>query len=68
MLLSLIIVSLCLVISLSFNLYQYKKQKVPMKAQPTLDAEQLLHDLTRGPSLVRISVIDPSNLMIRSPK
>lgn len=35
---------------------------------PTFGAEELLHDLTRGPALVRVERVDASNLLIRSPK
>lgn len=34
----------------------------------TLEAESLLHDLTRGPAIVRIEVIDPKHLLLRSPR
>lgn len=33
----------------------------------TVDAEKLLHDLTRGPAIIRVEVIDPKNLFLRSP-
>ncbi len=35
----------------------------------TLDAKDLLHDLmTRGQAIVRVEVIDPTNLLLRSPR
>jgi cell division protein FtsB len=35
-----------------------------IKKEPTLDARQLLHDLTHGGAVVKVSVIDPSGLLI----
>ncbi len=35
---------------------------------PTLDVEQLLHDLTRGPAVLRVEVVDAKNLLLRSPR
>ena len=43
------------------NLYQHYKTK---KSKPIAqDARQLLHDLTKGGAVVRVSVIDPEGLM-----
>lgn len=45
-----------------------KLRKKPQK-KLEITAEDLLHDLTkRGAAVVRVSVIDPSNLLLRSPK
>lgn len=44
-----------------------RKAKAP-KPQPTLTAEQLLHDLTAGQAIVRVEVVDPTNLFLRSPR
>lgn len=41
------------------------------KADPRLDvtAQDLLHDLTkRGAAIIKVDVIDPSNLLLRSPR
>ncbi len=35
---------------------------------PTTDARQLLHDLTRGEAIVRITPINPEDIFIRSPR
>jgi len=40
------------------------KRKSSNKKQLTTDARQLLHDLTGGGSVVKVSVIDPEGLMI----
>ena len=43
----------------------------PKKKPPALsiDAQQLLHDLTRnGAAVVKIEVVDPSGIMLRSPR
>ena len=58
-----------LFISLSANAYFYRRK--PLKSEPRLDvsASDLLHDLTRrGTSIVKIEVVDVSNLLLRSPK
>ena len=60
-----------LVLSLAANLVQaYFFAKKQRKRQPvlTMAAEDLLHDLTRGPAVVRVEVIDAKNLFLRSPR
>jgi len=62
-----IITYVALGVSLALNLVVlilYKKKPQNNKKQLATDARQLLHDLTHGGSVVRISVIDPSGLMI----
>lgn len=54
-----------LVISISLNLYQFFKPKKPI--EKSLEAKQLLSDLINGSALVKIEVIDPTNLLYRSP-
>jgi len=52
--------------ALATLLYRRKRQK----REPTLSlsAEDLLHDLTRGPAVIRVEVIDAQNLFLRSPR
>lgn len=38
------------------------------KPRPSITAENLMHDLTRGQAVIRIEVIDPSAILLRSPK
>ncbi len=46
-----------------------KQRKSPRKPQLSLSAEDLLHDLTRsGAAVLRVEVINPANLMLRSPR
>ena len=46
--------------------FRRNKSKAP---QPTLTAEQLLHDLLAGgQAILRVEVIDPTNLLLRSPR
>ena len=50
-----------------FLLLRHKKKT----KKPTLDqtAGDLLHDLTRrGQAILRVEVIDPANLLLRSPR
>jgi hypothetical protein len=35
---------------------------------PTLEAQQLLHDLTAGGAIVRLECLNPADLLLRSPK
>lgn len=42
--------------------------KLKTEPQPTIDAKQILHDLTRGEALVRIRRVDPEDVVIRSPR
>lgn len=56
-----------LVISISLNLFQFFKTK-KLKPTPTLEAEQLLHDLTKGSAIVKVEVIDPTNLILWNPR
>lgn len=51
-----------LALSVAGNLYQHNLKKKDKKL--TVDARQLLHDLTAGGAIVRVSVIDPDGLMI----
>ncbi len=53
-----------------WQLRRLKEDAEKAKKEPalTLGAEQLLHDLTRGPAVVRVEVIDVKNLLLRSPR
>lgn len=52
-----------LAISIGFNLFFFW-QKRTKKPEASLDAKQLLHDLFRGSAVVKIEVIDPTDLLI----
>ena len=58
-----------LVCSLAANAYFWRWRK-SLKSNPqySLDARQILHDLTRGEALVRIARVDPEDVLLRSPK
>ena len=34
----------------------------------SVEAEELLSDLMRGPAIVRVEILNPANLLIRSPR
>ena len=60
-----------LILSLAANLVQaYFFVKKRQKREPvlTMAAEDLLHDLTRGPAVLKVEVIDAKNLFLRSPR
>lgn len=59
-----------LVVSVCANAFQVYVARANKK-KPRLDvsAQDLLHDLTRrGGAVLRVEVIDPTNLMLRSPR
>jgi hypothetical protein len=59
-----------LVASIAANAFQAHQAR-QLKRKPKLDltAQDLLHDLTRrGGAMLRVEVIDPANLMLRSPR
>ena len=60
-----LIVVLSFVILFQFGsiLYLYKQIKTP-PVQKTIDAKELLADLLKGQSIVKLTVIDPDGLMI----
>lgn len=63
-------VAMLLASSILLNLWQFhairRKRRSPA---PTLDAQDLLHDLTaRGAAILKVEVINPANLMLRSPR
>lgn len=63
-----IVLANVLLASLILNIYLYKQIKKPPKEAPTLEATQLLHDLTAGGAMVKVTVIDPSAFLLRSPR
>lgn len=50
--------------SLRKSLKNIESQKKPL----TMDAQQLLHDITHGGALVKITPMNPEDLYLRSPK
>lgn len=61
------VLSVLLTLSLVANAYFWRLIKNP-PPQKTIDAAQVLHDLTRGDALVRITRVDPEDVLLRSPK
>ena len=57
-------------LSLALNSFQYYLAKsLKKKPRPDTTAADLLHDLTRnGHAILRVEVIDPANLFLRSPR
>ncbi len=48
--------------------YFFVKKRKKREPVLTMAAEDLLHDLTRGPAVIRVEVIDAKNLFLRSPR
>jgi hypothetical protein len=65
-----IIISVILALSLTGNVYQlYLSKKTPKNTILETNAADLLHDLTRrGRAILSVEVIDPANLLLRSPR
>ena len=51
-----------------YELFRRARASALKTPVPSLDAEQLRHDLTRGAAVVKIEVIDAKNLLLRSPR
>lgn len=64
-----LLLAVCLSISIAANAYQAYRAKTNKK-KPALDltAQDLLRDLMRGGAVVRLEVIDQSQLFLRSPR
>lgn len=65
------IVWFLLAISLCANaalLYLVKKLKKEPVVTNSYEVEQLIHDLTSGSALIKITRVDHSNLFLRSPR
>jgi len=58
---------IALVLSLCANVFLWLKIKAPNK-EPSYDARLLIHDLTRGDALVRVSRVNPEDVLLRSPR
>jgi hypothetical protein len=56
-------VIILLTLSVSFNIQQYFSSKKKKKVF-TVEANDLLHDLTNGGAIVKVTVINPAGLML----
>jgi hypothetical protein len=69
MTLELVLPAFLLLVNFALLFLLVKQHKSPRKPQLSLSAEDLLHDLTRsGGAVLRVEVINPANLMLRSPR
>lgn len=59
--------AVALACSLAANAYLWWRTRTA-ESEPSYDARQLLHDLTRGEAVIRIKRIDPDDILIRSPR
>lgn len=58
-----------LFISLNANAYLFFKLKQAIKTpQPTLEAQKLLASIAAGDAVLRITVIDPADFFLKSPR
>lgn len=61
--------ALSLILSLCGNAHLFLKLRQSIKAPaPTLEAKEVLASLASGQSILRIQVLDPESLMMRSPR
>lgn len=55
--------------SFSCNIFQRIKIKALIKApQPTVDAQRLLQEIMSGTAILKIDVIEPGDILLRSPR
>ncbi len=64
---STLILTLLLIGSLLGNAYFYRKSKQE-RSQSSYDARMLIHDLTAGDALVRVTRVAPEEFLLRSPR
>ena len=58
-----------LIFSLAMNIILVLRlRRLKTSPKQSVDARQLLHDLTKGRAIVKIEILDPSELFYRSPK
>lgn len=66
------LLAVVLAISACLNAYQFVVFRRLRRAPPprmTIEAEDLAHDLTtKGSAVVKMTVIDPANLILRRPR
>jgi hypothetical protein len=58
-----VFIIILLALSVSFNIQQFLSNK-KRKRVLTVEAKDLLHDLTNGGAIVKVTVIDPGGLLI----
>lgn len=61
------VLAVILGLSLAANAILWRLIKKP-PPQKTIDAAQILHDLTWGSTLVTVTRVDPDDVLLRSPK
>lgn len=57
-----------LLLSLGCNGYLLLRKTKHPKNPLAIDAQQLLHDLTRGSATLKIEVLNPGDFFLRSPR
>jgi len=64
-----LILIICLIFSLAMNIILVLRlRRLKTSPKQSVDARQLLHDLTKGRAIVKIEILDPAELFYRSPK
>ncbi len=62
-----LILAVPLLASLAANAYQWRKSR-QKKPEYTVEAQQVLHELTRGEAVLRITVLNTEDFFLSSPK
>lgn len=66
---SIIALTILVIISLNVNFYLLFKLKQATKSpQLSIDAQHLLHEITGGQAILKINVIDPGDILLKSPR
>lgn len=65
-----VLIPICVIAITSAIFLAYLLKKAHKKPRPTLTmtAEDILHDLSRGPAIIRVERLDRDNLILRSPR
>lgn len=63
------VIGIGLLLSLQANIFLfYRLKKTAKEPQPTVDAQKLLSAIAGGSAVLHIQVIDPGDILLRSPR
>ena len=66
--LSYLAIAVLFVSNLSFGVLLFRERRKAKKRRPDISAQEMLFDMMNGGTVLKIQVIDPSNLIMRSPR
>lgn len=66
--LSYLAIAVLFVSNLSLGVLLFRERRKAKKRRPDISAQEMLFDMMNGGTVLKIQVIDPSNLIMRSPR